>query len=256
MKLRKEHKSGVIGVVVFVILFIPILLFMGFSYTIPAPEEEYVFEMNFGTDDVGYGDAEPETSESVQIPQEVVEPVEETPLTSDVDDTPVIEKPEDVVEPVVEQPQETPVVEPVEKPREVDASNLFPTNVGENTSTGQGDDEGEDGKNKGDENGNPNSNGQSPNGPPGISFSLSGRQAGTLEKPVCDIQDQGKVVVEIRVNRAGKVVSAVPGVKGTTTHNRSLWEAARKAAETQNFDKKSNAPEVQKGTITYNFILQ
>ncbi|MCD6332967.1 MAG: TonB family protein [Bacteroidales bacterium] len=92
----------------------------------------------------------------------------------------------------------------------------------------------------------------------GISFSLEGRNViGTLAKPEYKVNDYGTVVVEITVNKEGKVVAAVPGKKGSTTNDSRLLEAARKAALQARFNKvtSTNAAIYQKGTITYHFRL-
>lgn len=92
----------------------------------------------------------------------------------------------------------------------------------------------------------------------GISYSLDGRSVvGTLKKPDYPGQETGKVVVQITVDRDGRVIAAVPGVKGTTTMDTRLHEAAKKAALTARFNKVEgpNAAITQKGTITYDFRL-
>lgn len=83
----------------------------------------------------------------------------------------------------------------------------------------------------------------------GNSWSLAGRDLrGTLATPRNDFNQAGKVIVEIRVDAAGNVVSAV--VKGGTISDeqtqRIALEAARKARFTE-------GEEDQIGTITYNF---
>lgn len=86
---------------------------------------------------------------------------------------------------------------------------------------------------------------------------LEGRTVlGTLAKPEYSTQASGKVVVEIWVDRNGNVKSANPGAVGTTVTDRSLWEAATKVALKAHFNVKSDAPELQKGTITYIFNLR
>lgn len=89
----------------------------------------------------------------------------------------------------------------------------------------------------------------------GISFSLNGRTPNYLPKPDFNEQIEGKVVVEITVDKNGKVISAVPGKKGSTTNEESLLDAAKKAALLSKFNKKPDAT-IQKGTITYHFLLQ
>ena len=90
----------------------------------------------------------------------------------------------------------------------------------------------------------------------GISFSLAGRNARSLPKPSFPGNESGVVVVEVTVDKFGKVTKALPGIKGSNTVNADLLEAARKAALAASFNSDDNAPAFQKGTITYHFILQ
>ena len=89
----------------------------------------------------------------------------------------------------------------------------------------------------------------------GNSWSLKGRKNIELPKPDYDIQEEGKVVVEIRVDSYGKVVSATPGKKGTTIQSLNLYRIAKEAALKAKFDAKPNSPD-QIGTITYVFVLE
>jgi hypothetical protein len=90
----------------------------------------------------------------------------------------------------------------------------------------------------------------------GISFSLAGRNARSLPKPMFPGNESGIVVVEVTVDKFGKVTKALPGIKGSNTVNTDLLEAAKKAALAANFNTDEKAPAFQKGTITYHFILQ
>ncbi len=92
----------------------------------------------------------------------------------------------------------------------------------------------------------------------GISYSLDGRSViGSLVKPEYNVNDYGTVVVQITVNKDGAVTVATPGVKGSTTMDSRLLEAAKKAALTARFNKitSPDAPTYQRGTITYHFKL-
>jgi hypothetical protein len=89
----------------------------------------------------------------------------------------------------------------------------------------------------------------------GVSFSLSGRVAKTLPKPSYPGNEEGIVVVEVSVDKNGKVTKAVPGVRGTTSMNTALLAAAKTAALKTSFDSSIDAPEIQIGTITYRFVL-
>ena len=83
---------------------------------------------------------------------------------------------------------------------------------------------------------------------------LAGRTVnGTLPLPSYGVQIYGKVVVDIWVDRYGYVRKALAGAEGTTITNETLWQAARKAALGADFNMSKEAPNIQKGTITYIF---
>ncbi len=85
---------------------------------------------------------------------------------------------------------------------------------------------------------------------------LAGRSVnGTLPRPSYPVQASGKVVVDIWVDQYGTVQKAVAGADGTTVTDKTLWQAARKAALGAHFNMSADAPAMQKGTITYIFKL-
>lgn len=88
-----------------------------------------------------------------------------------------------------------------------------------------------------------------------VSFRLGDRNYRSLPKPNYIYQKEGTVVVEIAVDRSGKVTNAVAGVKGSTTLDEDLIREARQAAMKATFESNDNAPMLQKGTITYVFKL-
>jgi len=89
----------------------------------------------------------------------------------------------------------------------------------------------------------------------GVSYSLSGRNARSLPKPVYPGNDEGLVVVNITVDKYGNVTAAEPGVRGTTIMNQSFWNEAKRAALKAKFNIDENAPAFQQGTISYRFKL-
>ena len=56
-------------------------------------------------------------------------------------------------------------------------------------------------------------------------------------------------------DRNGNVISAVPGVRGTTNNSRCLTEPAKRAALATKFNKDDKAPSKQIGKIVYSFSL-
>lgn len=87
----------------------------------------------------------------------------------------------------------------------------------------------------------------------GHGWSLTGRDLkGDLSDPVYNSNSEGVVVVQIRVNAAGKVISATRG-QGTDTSDQTLIDAAIQAAKQASFT--AGEGDVI-GTITYVFKLK
>ena len=110
---------------------------------------------------------------------------------------------------------------------------------------------------KGDEKGDPTSTKYYGNtGKSGDSnYNLAGRNALDKAKEQPDCQEEGTVVVSIEVDKNGKVIRAVAGVKGTTNTANCLLKPAREAALRTTWNADPNAPSKQKGTIIYKFSL-
>lgn len=84
----------------------------------------------------------------------------------------------------------------------------------------------------------------------GNSWSLAGRNIKALPKPSTQFNQEGKVVVNIQVNNAGKVISATVG-EGTTIGDYQTRQIALEAARKAEFTPSENR--IQVGTITYTF---
>ena len=85
----------------------------------------------------------------------------------------------------------------------------------------------------------------------GHQFSLAGRSLkGTLPQPLNTFRQEGKVVVQIRVNAAGQVVSAT--IKGGDVSDKQTQQLALDAARKAKFTEGEHD---QIGTITYIFKL-
>ena len=119
--------------------------------------------------------------------------------------------------------------------------------------------------NQGDPNGTNNTNNY--NGVPGTGnesgdgngkgskWFLHGRTMLLKPQLVDDSQESGIVVVEITVDKSGNVTHANPGARGSTTASGVLFAKARQASMKAKFNPSPEGIEEQKGTITFNFIL-
>jgi len=124
-----------------------------------------------------------------------------------------------------------------------------------NATGGEGDDNkaGDKGKVTGD----PNAAGYYGNGGGGSggNYRLGNRNALSTPKPTYDCNEEGRVFVSISVDNSGKVISAEPGVKGTTNSAACLLSRAKEAALKTKFNADNKAPSKQIGIIIYNFSL-
>ena len=232
-----------IGLIVSIVahgLLILCLLLMGLRYPDPPPPELGV-EMDMGEfSDVGTDsehaaeggeDLSSESSYANDDNNELTQQSEDVPLTSKKTPSPTKnkKKPKDNVKP---QSEET----------KIDQNALFTkgrVKKGSGGSTGVG-----EGSGKG-------SGGEG--GGSGISFSLAGRGKKSLPEPPATSSENGSIVVEIRVDQEGNVVSAKAGVRGTTLWDTNLWRRCEQAAKKSKFTAKPDAPELQPGKITYIF---
>lgn len=89
----------------------------------------------------------------------------------------------------------------------------------------------------------------------GVGYGLNGRGNATYQKLKQDCNESGMVIVKIIVNRAGNVIEAIPGVKGTTNTAECLLEPAKKIALSHKWRSDNNAPAKQVGFVKVNFNL-
>lgn len=249
----EKRKSAIITATVmsFLLLF---FTFVSVLTEIEEPEESGI-AINFGNTAVGSGPVE--TARTTRVsppsnPKPQTQPSQQVDnvATQDNTDAPVINS-----DPTQNKPTDQPVNKPVDKPVETkpdpkpDQNVLDALNsvtgadpVDGDTDTGQGPGDGPG--NKGDINGDPYANtyyGDPGTGQGGKGFGLKGRSRIGYDAvlPTCD--ETGKVVVEITVNRNGRVIKAVSGKRGTTNRVQCLLEAARKTAESYKFSAAPDA---------------
>lgn len=90
-----------------------------------------------------------------------------------------------------------------------------------------------------------------------LSWSLAGRSIkGSLARPVYSAQEEGVVVVDIKVDKNGNVINTSIG-RGTNITDASVLKAVRDAAAKTKFSPRSDGIDRdQFGQITYNLKLQ
>ncbi|MDD4144426.1 MAG: hypothetical protein PHN68_07315, partial [Prolixibacteraceae bacterium] len=88
-----------------------------------------------------------------------------------------------------------------------------------------------------------------------IVYYLENRYHVSLPIPVYLAQGGGKVIIDIEVNREGKVVRATPRNNPSVRDDKIFLYATAAASRTV-FNKDESAPEIQRGTIHYTFIAQ
>ncbi|MCD4696177.1 MAG: hypothetical protein K8S16_08030 [Bacteroidales bacterium] len=256
---NKKHKvKGIIGTVIFHGLIILLLFILAFSTPLPLPGEEGV-EISLGYSDEGFGQVQPkkpaaiESAPPIPIPKEEI--VKEV-VTQDTEEAPAIETAE------VQEPEESKVTEEIAEEPVIEKPSINPAALykGKSKESKEQSNEGITG-NEGDQ-GKPTGSidskkylgkGGFGDGP---SYDLGGRKHRKLAKPLSDFSENATVVVQIYVNRAGKVVKAVAIDKGSTTTSTNLRKLAEKAALGSIFQAKPDAAEVQRGTITYHFVVR
>jgi outer membrane biosynthesis protein TonB len=288
-RVPSERTKGLAGTAIVHIGLFLLLVFVGFTAPKP-PDNEKGILVNFGTDETGVGLIEPSPAPSTEETATRKTAVAETPqkeeavLTQNFDkEAPVIKK----VDPEAEKKKKELIeaqkirraeleAERIKKAQEdaerkrvadeqkrvsditnrtkntfANAKNSGTTSTGEGITGGAG--------NQGDPNGSVDSKVRGTGtgtGNKGISYDLAGRNFQTLPNPKYEYQGEGKVVVDISVDKNGNVIQAVPGAKGSTTLDDYLLSTAKDAALKSKFEPKPDAPSVQKGTITYIFILK
>ena len=233
-----RNKAIAIAVTVAVhALVVLILIMMALTTPLPLPGEAGV-EVNLGMYNQGMGmQQQPNPTKPTEVPKPQQHTEEET-VTQDTEEAPAIEAPK----PKQEEPKvnERALFKPV-KQQEQSSSEGNTETPGD-----QGNPEG------GQAISNYEGQGGSGGGP---SYDLGGRNARSLPHPSKDFSEEGTIVVDIWVDRDGRVQRTQIG-KGTTISNGKMRETAINAAKSSVFAPDNNAAELQKGTITYKFIIR
>lgn len=275
--MKNSRIQGIVGTVIVHLVILLILLFVFIHGT--EVQEEGGVPVMLGNTELSQGDSDPYTLTEVDIlnepqmesvPEQTsdVEASEQEMITQDMEETVAVtpQKKKDTVKKTEkEQPKKT-VPEKTREQIEAEkkaaaekaaaeaAAKKIAGAFGKGTTMGS---KGSGTTGKGIE-GSPTGNGNvgKSTGVGGVgSWDLNGRSLnGSLPVPVYNVQDEGRVVVTITVNPAGKVISTSIN-KRTNTVNAALRRAAEEAARKATFNTISGVNN-QTGTITYYFKLR
>ncbi len=258
---RKNRAWGIAATVFYVLLWCLLIYFVSFPKKTPERIGEGIL-INFGSTETGFGEEDlpdsDETAPSQQASQSSPD-VPENRLTQDFEEAPAVADNPQERQPETTAPSSQPdnrtETAPSEPTREVDRRALFPGRSDtRSTSEGNTEGSGNQGNLAGDPTGSHSGTGL---GDSGNSYNLSGRSlVGSLPVPEYNAREEGRVVIEIRVDQQGNVISAsFRSVGSTTTHN-VLVSAAQRAAMRAKFNVDETAPHPQVGTIIYNFRMR
>ncbi len=253
---KKDRAIAVIGTILVHSMVLLVLFLMAFRTPLPLPGEEGV-EVDLGMYNQGMGQVQPDKP---AVPQQ------SSPAMPQEDET--TKSKDDIV---TQDTEEAPSIKTEKKKEPKEESTTKPSEPAETTQPTvnpkalfKGSDKSQDGGSEGitgqpGDQGNPNGlagvkkydgQGGQGNGP---GYDLGGRGATTLQRPPREFPEEGHIVVEIWVDQQGNVVRTNIG-KGTDITNSEMRRTALEAAGRSKFAPDPNAPEEQKGTITYTFV--
>ena len=286
---QQEKKSILFTTISFALLFL-LFFYLKFSNNLPLPELDGgggggEIAVNFGNSDFGSGDNFQSKEVVTVTPKEVAATptTEKEILISENEEAPAIVEVKKPATKIVKTVVEKPVVKPIPKPSKTTSdalSNLL------NGSNKEGDGDDKIAGNKGKSNGDPNAKGYNGGGGSGNgsgggngsgqglgtgsgygngngsgsgngngNYQLGNRKALNKPQPNYICNEEGVVVVQISVDKSGKVINANPGVRGTTNSAKCLLDQAKTAAMNTKWQSDATAAETQVGKIIYNFKL-
>lgn len=247
--MKKSELYASVGTVVVCGIVLAILLLFGFSISKKDIDEGLM--VSFGEEIEGFGQSElvaPPTAVAPVVPP-VSTPKNEDLMTQD-DESVVLaakekekkRKEEERQRLLEEQRRQEQQRIAAENQRKIDQAKAAAGAFGKSPGVGSGNTTGDAMQ------GNPAGSGSSG----GHSWSLTGRSLnGGLPKPAYNGDQEGRIIVNIRVDRAGNVTD-VSIASGSNISNKELRDASLQAAKRTKFTAGSD---VAMGTITYQFRL-
>ena len=235
---------------------VTLLLLLLFWFKIIPPDPPFEpslkggIEVDFGTDPEGMGDQHsmsPYNPENASSPNNASSSSNDNVITQDDGDTPPVN-----TNPVTQNPTPT-NPDPTDQNLLNALNNIGNDNPTNNNSDGDGNKPG----NQGDPNGTNSNNydGTPGEGGKGLQWSLKGRKMKNPPPNISDFEEEGVIVVDIKVNNKGKVTWAEVNRSKSKNPNYVLCSKARQAAFLTKFNESNDSNE-QRGSITFIFTLK
>lgn len=252
--MKKTELYATIGTIVICGILLAILLLCGL--TIQKEQLEEGLMVSFGDDITGYGEPAPQTPTVAAVAPAVIpkETVQEKLMTQDEPSVALEqekkrkkEQEQQRQQQLIEQQRQQEQREAEQRKRDAQSAKAASAGkVFSNTpSKGSGDGEGDKMQ------GNPAGRGNSG----GHSWSLDGRDIlGSIAEPPYEGKQEGRVVVNIKVDENGTVTSASIKERGTTISDEALRNACKTAALKVKFSTARNSVHAL-GEITFRFTL-
>lgn len=250
----KYKKRGAVAAIIFHAILFLLFLFFGLTQPVPLPDDSMEIAMDFGFTESGMGDVESmvvsenPTQETEQVSSEEISQQTEASAqevaTQEEESFETTETSNSSGESNSEEEQQ-------EEERKLNSTlqsivnNPFANSGGggEGTGTTPGNTGNPDGK-----------EGKGVLGG-GMGWELAGRKIVKAPVKPKGFQEEGTVVVKIKVGKNGKVIDAKIDYQRTATSSPTLHQLALKSARTAMFDAVSTAKVHEWGSITYKFRL-
>ncbi len=250
-----------------------LVLFITLKYTLPAQAsmENFSMEVNLGTGDEGFGNDQPELPDDPAAPEAAIASNAQTNsddinsrevvTTNNADAPEVLSKPKTTDKKRVSNKEKTDKRKPATTPLTANNNNNRKTTTekpkytypGE---TGKGGNSAANNRPGGNEGiGNGNGDMGVPGGTPeaknyvGTSYRLGDRKMVARPNPNAEFREGGQVIVNVTVNRDGKIVS----YRIKNAANAALRRIAEQKIQSVRFNAAPNAPVEQFGDITFVF---
>lgn len=263
LETEHEKKSFAISSAIMAILLL-VCLFLGLTYLDPPPENGIA--INFGNTDFGSGNNNTAEFVKSEKREDTRQPVEEatsaptTPsnasenvLTADNEESIAMKKQKEIADAKAKAEQKK-REEEAKKKAELDK--LIGGIKDSDGKVKEGDGDSKIPGNQGKPDGSLYANSYYGAGGSGNSGKKIGLNDRNLVRPGSinvDCNDEGTIVVEVTVNKAGKVIGAKYSPSGSNTTSTCLRDAAIKAAQKYLWNPDDKAPNSQIGFIVFNF---